>query len=113
MAGDLTDLRPLHTRHRIEIDAELVGMIEIVGAHGVRMQLEAGEIRHPRERRRIAGDDFFRGAAGRKAQRHDVDPGRPRCRRALLKEELSIRAVRIADEDVGPAAGRAKRALGY
>ena len=49
---DLADLRPLDARHRIEIDAQLVGMIEIVGAHRMRVQLEAGEVGHPDAARR-------------------------------------------------------------
>ena len=89
--GDCPDLSPADARHRIEIDAQLVGMIEIVGAHRVRMQFEAGEIRHPRERRRVARHDFLGGAARRKLQRDDVDPRRPRRRRALLVEELAAR----------------------
>ena len=46
-------------RHRIEIDAQLVGMIEIVVSNRVWMQLEAGEVGHPGQRRRIARHDFF------------------------------------------------------
>ena len=51
---DLTHLVPRHARHGIEIDAQLVGMIEIVGAHGMRMQLQAGEVGHPDERGRVS-----------------------------------------------------------
>ena len=103
----------VHARHRIEIDAQLVGMIEIVGAHRMRVQLEAGEVRHPGERRGVARHDLFRAAARGKAQRHDLDPRRPRCRRALLIEELAVDAVGIAHEHVGPAAGAAQRAVGH
>ena len=103
---------PRHSRNRIEIDAQLVGMVEVLGAHRMRMQLEAGEIRHPRQRRRVARHDFFSRAAGRKAQRHDLDPRRPRLRCALLKEEVAVGAVGVADEHVGPSAGAAQRAVG-
>ena len=89
-------------------------MIEIVGAHRVRMQLEARKVGHPEQRRRIARHDFFRAPAGWKAER------RPRRStsgrefgRALLVEELAVDAVRIAHEHVGPVAGRAQRALGH
>ena len=87
-------------------------MIEIVGAHRMRMQLEAGEVRHPGQRRRVARHDFLGGAAGRKLQRHDLDPGRPRLGRALLVEELAADAVRIAHQHVRPAAGAPQRAVG-
>ena len=86
---DLADLAPRDARHRIEIDAQLVGMIEIVGAHRMRVQLEAGEVGHPRERRGIARHDFLRGAAGRKAQRDDLDP-----RRAATAARASDRRTR-------------------
>ena len=76
----LADLRPLDARHRIEIHAQLVGMVEIVGAHRVRMQLEAGEVGHPQQRGGIARHDLVGAAAGRKAQRHHLDPRRARFR---------------------------------
>ena len=41
----------------------------------------------------------------------DLDPRRPRLRRALLEEELAADAVRIAHEHVRPAAGALQRAL--
>ncbi len=46
-AGDLADLTPPDSRYWIQIDAELIGMIEILGAHRVRVQLEAGQVGHP------------------------------------------------------------------
>ena len=58
----VADLRPLHARHRVEIDAQLVGMIEVIVAHRMRMQLEAREVGHPRQRGRVARHDFFRRA---------------------------------------------------
>ena len=44
---NLADLRPFDAGHRIEVDAQLVGMLEVLGAHRMRVQLEAGEVRHP------------------------------------------------------------------
>ena len=112
-AGDLADLRPLHARHRIEIDAHLVGMVEVVGAHRVRVQLEARQVGHPDERGRLARHHLLGRAAGRKAQLDHLDPRRARLRRALLVEELAVDAVGIADQHVGPAAGALQRAIGH
>jgi hypothetical protein len=42
-------------------------MIEIVGAHRMRMQLEAREVRHPQRARRVARHDFLGGAPDGKA----------------------------------------------
>ena len=109
---DSAHVVPCHSRDRIEIDAQLVGMVEVFGAHRMRMQLEAGEIGHPRQRRRVSRHDFFSRAPGRKAQRHDFDPRRPRLGCALLKEEVAVSAVGVADEHVGPPAGAAERTIG-
>ena len=87
-------------------------MIEIVGAHRMRMQLEAGEVGHPGERRRVARHDFFGGPARRKLQRDDLDPVGPRLGRALLVEELAADAVGIAHEHIRPPAAAAQRAVG-
>ena len=59
-ARDLLQLRPLDARHRIEVDAQLVRMIEILGAHRMRVELEAAEVRHPRQRGRVARHDLLR-----------------------------------------------------
>ncbi len=85
----LRHLRPLDARHRIQIDTQLVWMIEIFRADRMRMQLEAGEVRHPGEGRGISRHHLVCGAAGGKRQRDHVDPWRTRFRRTLLKEELS------------------------
>ena len=108
---DRANVRKRHAANRIEIDAQLVRVIEIVGAHRMRMQLEARQVGHPHERCRVARHDFFGNPAGRKAQRDDVDPVGPRRRRALLKEEFAVDAIGIADEHVGPVAGRTQGAL--
>ena len=46
-------VRPTDARTRIEIDPQLVRMIEIAGAHRMRMQLDATEIDDPRKPRRV------------------------------------------------------------
>jgi hypothetical protein len=88
-------------------------MFEVLGAHGVWMQLEAGEVRQPGERSGIAGHHLLGAAARRKADFHHLDPGRPRLRGALLIEELALDTVGIAHQGVGTAAGATQGALGY
>ena len=111
-AGDLADLRPLHARHRIEIDAQLVGMVEVVGANRMRVQLETRQVGHPHEGGRLPGHDLFGRPAGREtsARRHRAIGSR--LRRPLLEEEFAVDAVGIADQDVGPAAGALQGPLG-
>jgi hypothetical protein len=72
-------------------------MIEIFGAHGMRMKLQAGEVCHPCQRSRAAGNNLFSGATRRKFQRNDFDPVGARFGRALLVEELAGDAVGIAN----------------
>jgi len=48
---------PFDAGYRIEIDPQLVGVIEITRAHGVRMQLDAAEIHDPREAGRVVDDN--------------------------------------------------------
>ena len=111
--ADLAHLRPLDARHRIEIDAQLVGMIEIVGAHRMRMQLEAREVRHPdaapphraaRLLRRVRPDGNCSATTSIQAA---AMPGA-----RFWKKNSPLDAVRIAHQHVRPAAGAAQRAVG-
>ena len=74
---DLAHLRPFDAGHGIEIDPQLVGMIEVLGAHRMRMQLEAREVGQPGERCGRARHHFVGGATRGEAQRHHLHPGRP------------------------------------
>ena len=47
-------------RDWIEVDPQLVGMLQILGTYGVRMQLEAREVGEPGECRGIAWHDLLR-----------------------------------------------------
>ena len=73
---DLPHLRPRHARHRIEIDAQFVRMIQVVGADGMRVQFQAPEVGHPCESGRLARHHFLGRASGRKRERDDVQPRR-------------------------------------
>ena len=70
----LADLRPRHARHRIEIHPQLVRVIQILGADRMRVQLEAGQVREPGERRGVAWHHFLRASSRWKAQGHHLDP---------------------------------------
>ena len=94
----------------IEIDAQLVGMIEIAGAHRVRMQLDAAEVDDPGEAGRVVDHDLLGGAPGRKGERHRPQPLRPLLGRALLVERLALGAVDEALQHDRPIADAAQRA---
>src|SRR5215813_6349907 len=57
------NIGPAHTRHRIEIDAQFIGVIEIAGANRVWVQFDASEINNPSKPSHIIHDDFFRSSA--------------------------------------------------
>ena len=81
-ARDLADLRPLHAGHGVQVHAQLVGMLAVLCAHGMGMQLQAREVRHPGERRGVARNHFLGAAPRGEAQPHHLDPGRARGGRA-------------------------------
>ncbi len=106
-------MRPFDSRHRVEVDAQFVGMLEVLGANRVRVQLEAGKIGEPGEGRRITRNDLVGRAPRRKAQFDHLDPGRPALGRPLLIEVLATDAVRVAHEHVGTAARATQRPFGH
>ena len=122
-ARDLAQLVPGDAGHRIEIDAQLVGVIEILGAHRVRVQLEAGEVGHPRQRGRVARHDLLRGAAGRKAAAPRPRPTaaataarasgrrtRRRCRSGSGRARSAVRPRRAARRRRRPGSSARDRA---
>ena len=110
-ARDFLDLRPLDAGNRIEVNAKFIGMVEIVGPNRVRVELEAGQVGHPCERRRVTRHDFLRRPAGWKLQRRDFDPVGPSLRRPLLVEKFVVDAVRIPHQYVRSSSRAAQRAL--
>ena len=109
--GHLADLRPGDAGHRIQVDPQLVGMLQISGPDRMRIQVDATEVDDPGELRRIPDDDLLRRSPRWEGQLDRLDPLRPRCRRALLKEGLTLRAVDKTLEGHGPAGHAAQRAL--
>ena len=55
---DVAHVFPGRARAGVEVDAQLVGMIEVVGTHGVRVQVDAAEVDDPEELRGVAYDDL-------------------------------------------------------
>ena len=87
--------RPADARHRVEIDAQLVGMLEVVGAHRVRVQVDAAEVDDPQELRRVAHDDLVAPCGPTGSESVDrLDPVGVLVGRALLEERLARRRRR-------------------
>ena len=108
----VADLRPRHARDRVEVDPQLVGVVEVVGAHRVRVEVDAAEVDDPGEPRRVVEDDLVGGPARRERQLGGPDPVRPVVRRPLLEEGLAGGAVDEALQRHRPAADAAQRAVG-
>ena len=55
--------------HRVQVHPQLVGMVQVVGADRVRVEVDAAEVGDPGEPGRVVDDDLVRGPAGREGQR--------------------------------------------
>ena len=111
-AGHVAHLRPGHARHRVEVDAQLVGVLHVVGAHGVRVEVDAAEVRDPREARRLVDDDLVGRPTRRERQRRDAHPLGPVVGRPLLEERLLVDPVDEPLERHRPAADARQRPVG-
>ncbi len=58
---NLADIVPTHAGAWIKIDAQLVGMLKISGAHGVRVEFDAAQVDDPGKPGCVIDDDLFGG----------------------------------------------------
>ncbi len=63
-----------HARDGVEVDAQLVGVVEVVGAHGVRVEVDAAEVDDPGQAGRVVEDDLVGRPPGRERQLGGPDP---------------------------------------
>ncbi len=110
---DVDDLAPVHARHRVEVDPQLVGVVEVLRAHRVRVEVDAAEVHDPGERGGIPHHDLFRRVAGGVVQGRGVDPLGPLLGRALLEERLLRDALHEALQHHRPSGGAAQGAVGH
>ncbi len=111
---DVDDLRPVHAGHRVEVDPQFVGVVEVVGAHRVRVEVDAAEVDRPHQagRRRGAPPPWPR-CPDAYLQLGDVDPVRPLLGGALLEDRLLGDALDEPFEDHRPVGDAAQRAVGH
>src|SRR5205085_8395444 len=81
-----------------EIEMEEVGPIGIVAARVPRVEIDAAQVDEPEQGWEVLHDRELH-EAGRVLDAADVDPLRPRLRRAFHVEEIALRAVRVALHD--------------
>src|ERR1700679_677283 len=84
-------------------------MIEIAGAHRMRVQFDAAKVRDPGKPSRVIDYDFLSSSAGRERQGDRTQPGRPFLWRALLIERLRLRVVDETLENNWPVASASER----
>ena len=115
--GHVADVLPGNAGAGVEIDAELVRVVEIGGADGVGMKLDAAEVDDPGEAGGVIDDELFGGATGGKGKGDGAEEG-GECLwvgGALLVEGLGLRgleagAVDEALENDGAVLNSLKRA---
>jgi hypothetical protein len=109
----LADLGPLDARHRVEVDPQLVGMVEVVGPDGMRVEVDAAEVRDPGQPGGVVDHDLVGGPPGWERQRRDPQPLRSVVRRPLLEERLLRDPIDEALQGHRPAAGSAQGTVGH
>ena len=88
-------------------------MVEIGGADGVRMELDAAEVDDPGQAGGVVDDELFGGAAGGEGERDGAEPvGQVRRARASDRRARLLGAVDEALEDDGAVANAVQRAGG-
>ncbi|MFZ0296739.1 MAG: hypothetical protein WAM13_00170 [Candidatus Sulfotelmatobacter sp.] len=71
---DAANIVPTDAGNRIQIDAQFIGMIEIAGAHRMRVQFDAAKVHNPGKSGCIIDPNFFGGTAGRERQSDSPQP---------------------------------------
>ena len=84
--GHLADLRPGHARNGVEVHAQLVGVVDVVGTHRPRIDLEAAQRGGPHDVRGVVHYGHQRVTAARERDRRDLNPLGRSLRQALLIE---------------------------
>ena len=62
------DIGPRHAGTGIEVDPQLIGVVEVVGAHGVRVEVDAAQVDDPGQRGAVGDHHLVGGAARWKGQ---------------------------------------------
>src|SRR5256885_605213 len=82
-----------HIRLRVEVDAQLVGMIDIVATHRPRIQVDTTQVRCPYDVCDIDRTQLFSAATAWKVHRHGFYPWRTLLWHTLLEEWLALRTI--------------------
>jgi hypothetical protein len=109
---DGADLRERDVGTRVEVDAQLVGVIEVVATDGPRVPVDHPEVDAPHEVRGVVGHELARVAPAGERDGRRLQPLGRAVRHALLKERLSVDAVDPALHHGRPVAQAAHDGVG-
>ena len=107
---DMNDLTPVDTGHRVQVDTQLVGVGEVVGADRMRVEVDAAEVDRPHQACRVVQHRLLGGRARGILQLRDVDVVGPLLGRSLLKDRLFGDALDEPLEDHRPVGHPPQRA---
>ncbi len=95
---------PRRARHRIDVDAQLVRVVEVEAPDRVRVEVDVAQGDRPDEVRGVDRHELLGGVAGGKRQHRRLQPLRPLRRHALLVEGLGLDPAGVALQDGRPLA---------
>ena len=81
---------PRRVGHRVDVDAQLVGMIEVRAPDRVRVPVDVAERDRPQQVRGVDRHELLRLAAGRELQHRRLEPLGALLRHALLIDRLRL-----------------------
>ena len=85
--------RERHLGPGVEVDAQLVGVVEVVAADRPGVPVDHPEVHAPDEVGGVVGHQLARGAAAGEGDGRGLDPLRRRAGHALLEERLALHPV--------------------
>ncbi len=84
-------------RLRVEVEAQLVGVVDVVAPHRPRVERDRAELRGPGDDGELGGRDLVGGAAGGERDVRGLDVVGSALRHALLVERLALEALAGGD----------------
>ena len=97
--GDVLDEGVRNSGLRVEIDAQLVGMVDVGPSHRPRIEIEAAEVDGPQEVRHVDGAELVGPPSARELHGDGLEPLRSLLRHPLLEEEVARRTLDVALQD--------------
>ena len=91
--GDLADLGERPARTRVEVHAQLIGMVEVAATNRPRIPVDHAEVDRPHEVRGVVGHQLARMAPAGEGHGGRLDPLGCAVGDALLKEGVAVDAV--------------------